>query len=176
MADAAFATDCYESFDLTTLLSGRTRAWGVFEDRQGTVRRRFEIDIRGGWQGREFVMQEDFQFDDGERTTKEWRVRPLPGGVFEAVGDDVVGVARGETTGNVIRMAYRYRLKVNGRSFAVDYDDRIYRIDETRAMNRATVSKWGVRLGDVTLIFQKLPNDDSANHQHSPRIIGPVIR
>ena len=33
------------------------------------------------------------------------------------------------------------------------FDDFIYQIDEDIAINRAFVSKWGVEIGSVTLVF-----------------------
>jgi hypothetical protein len=35
----------------------------------------------------------------------------------------------------------------------VDFDDRIYRMGEGRAVNRATMSKWGIKLGELSLFF-----------------------
>ena len=31
--------------------SGYTRAWGIFEDRFGNLRRQFVVDIDGSWDG-----------------------------------------------------------------------------------------------------------------------------
>ena len=36
----------HDTFSLTSFLEGRTRAWGVFEDRFGRVKRRFEVELR----------------------------------------------------------------------------------------------------------------------------------
>ena len=48
----------------------------------------------------------------------------------------------------------------------VSFDDFIYQIDSDIAINRAYVSKWGLEIGSVTLVFlkdslaaQKLPLD-----------------
>ena len=52
-------------------------------------------------------------------------------------------------------MAYRFRLKLNAREIAVDFDDRIYRIEDGVAINRTTMSKWGIKLGELSLFFQR---------------------
>ena len=35
---------------------GKTRAWGIFEDRFGTLRRQFTVDIDGHWDGRTLTL------------------------------------------------------------------------------------------------------------------------
>ena len=52
-------------------------------------------------------------------------------------------------------MTYRFRLKLDARAITVDFDDRIYRMSDGIAVNRATMSKWGVKLGEVSLFFQR---------------------
>ena len=38
----------------------------------------------------------------------------------------------------------------------MQFDDWLYLVDERVMLNRATMSKFGIRLGEVTLSFQKL--------------------
>ena len=44
-------------------------------------------------------------------------------------------------------------LNMSGRDVKVHFDDWIYRQDEDIAINRAYVSKFGVEIGSVTLVF-----------------------
>jgi hypothetical protein len=39
----------------------------------------------------------------------------------------------------------------------VQFDDWMFQMDEQVLLNRATMSKFGIRLGEVTLAFRKLP-------------------
>jgi hypothetical protein len=39
----------------------------------------------------------------------------------------------------------------------VQFDDWMFLLDDEVMLNRATMSKWGVRLGEVTLAFRKPP-------------------
>ena len=82
-------------FELTTFLAGRTRAWGIFEDRFGRLRRRFDVDMDGRWQEGVFRLDERFVYDDGRIENRTWLVRQLSEGRFEATCDDCVGVAAG---------------------------------------------------------------------------------
>ncbi|MBY0467552.1 MAG: DUF3833 domain-containing protein, partial [Burkholderiaceae bacterium] len=54
-----------------------------------------------------------------------------------------------------LRWTYVLALEVDGRTYHVDFDDWMYLMDEHVMLNRAVMSKFGVRLGDVTLSFYK---------------------
>lgn len=149
-------------FELTTFLEGRSIAWGVFEDRFGKVRRRFTVELLGRWQGRVFHLEELFTYDDGARETRVWRVAPTGDGQFTATCADCVGTAYGSCDTDTIRMSYRFRLKMNAREINVDFDDRIYRVGAGIAVNRATMSKWGVKLGEVSLFFRRENSKEKA--------------
>ena len=142
-------------FDLTSFLEGRTFAWGIFEDRFGRVRRRFTVEMVGHWEERIFHLDERFTYDDGSHEARVWRVKSEGRGRFTATCPDCVGIARGECNADAIRMAYTFRLKFEGRELHVTFDDRIYRVGDNVAVNRATMRKWGVRLGEVSLFFQR---------------------
>ena len=71
-------------FELTSFLDGKTRAWGVFEDRFGRLRRRFDVEMNGAWRGTNFVLDERFVYDDGRSEMRQWVVKPMPGGHFRA--------------------------------------------------------------------------------------------
>ncbi len=142
-------------FELTTFLAGKTRAWGIFEDRFGRLRRRFTVEMDGQWQDGLFVLDERFIYDTGEIETRTWRVRPLAEGRFSATCPDCIGVASGECDNDSIRMSYRFRLALASRRIDVTFDDRIYRMGDATAVNRATMSKWGIKLGELSLFFER---------------------
>lgn len=147
-------------FELTKFLEGRTRAWGVFEDRFGKLRRRLSVEMDGRWEGDHFVLDERFEYDTGETERRTWHVTPLGRGRFRATCPDCVGEAIGECDTDSIRMTYQFRLALEKREIVVAFSDRLYRIDETAAVNRATMSKWGIKLGELSLFFQRVPADE----------------
>ncbi len=141
-------------FELTSFLEGTTRAWGVFEDRFGRLRSRFTVDLHGRWDGQVFVLDERFVYDSGETETRTWRVTPLGAGGFRGTCADCIGSARGQSDADSVRMSYRFRLKLKQREIIVDFDDRLYRMGDRNAVNRATMSKWGIKLGELSLFFE----------------------
>jgi len=67
----------------------------------------------------------------------------------------VVGQASGRTEGFALFWDYTLRLPVDGQVYEVRFDDWMYQLDERTLLNRSVMSKWGVKLGEVTLFFRK---------------------
>ena len=142
-------------FELMSFLEGPTLAWGVFEDRFGTLRRRIRVRMDGRWQDGEFVLDEWFDYDSGPSERRIWRIIPGSEGGFTATCPECVGEATGLSDDGSIRMRYRFRLEFSGRSLVVDLDDRIHRLDAGIAVSRARISKWGIQLGELSLFLSK---------------------
>ena len=152
------AKDTMESavpFSFTRFFEGRTRAWGVFEDRRGRPRLRLEVDMRGRFEGDVFLLEEDFRYHDGRVEQRTWRVLPQPDGGFTATCPDCIGQAVGRVTDEGVEMRYRFLLRTKRRTLSVDLRERLYAMDERHVVNRASMSKWGVRLGELSLFFEK---------------------
>lgn len=139
--------------DLTEYFEGRTKGWGIFENRFGRLKRRFTVDIDGYWDDGTFVMDETFAYDDGTDERRIWRLTPDGSGGFSGHAKDCVGAARGRVHSNATTLSYAFRLEIRGRRVTVRFDDRMYRVDGDVVVNRAVVSKWGIRLGEVSLFF-----------------------
>lgn len=143
--------------DLQQYFNGVLDAYGVFTDRSGTVVKRFTVVMRCNWQGDEGVLDEDFTYSDGTTQKRIWRLKKLPDGRYTGTADDVVGTAQGQARGNTFYWTYTLSLPVDGSVYDVQFDDWMYLMTDTVMLNRATMSKFGVRLGEVTLSFTKRP-------------------
>mgnify|MGYP006198181073 CR=1 FL=1 len=141
--------------DLRQYFNGTLDAYGVFTDRSGKVVKRFTVVMRCTWNGDEGVLDEDFTYSDGTTQKRIWRLKHEGNGRYTGRADDVVGVAEGQTAGNAFRWGYTLRLPVDGKVYEVRFDDWMYQLDEHTVLNRSVMSKWGVRLGEVTLMFRK---------------------
>ncbi len=141
--------------DLRTYFNGPVDAWGVFQDRSGKVVRRFTVAMQCRWDGDVGTLDEAFSWSDGSRSRRIWTLRALPGNRYSGSAADVIGEAQGQVAGNAFNWRYTLALEVDGRTWQVDFDDWMYLIDERVMLNRATMSKFGVRLGEVLLSFQK---------------------
>ena len=132
----------------------RLDAYGVFVDRFGTIRRQFEVTVEGQRTDTGFVLEEAFLYDNGETEDRRWDVTALGDGRYEGRCADVVGVARGVCAGNMLSWRYTFRLAMYGRKVTVRFDDVMVLQGGDILVNRATVSKAGIRLGEVLLSFR----------------------
>lgn len=147
--------DTSPALDLFAYFAGETRAWGIFQDRSGMLKRRFTVDIVGRVDGDELTLEEDFVYDDGELQRRVWRIRRIDATRFEGRADDVIGVAQGAIAGSALNWRYTLRLPVGDRNFDVQFDDWMWLQPDGVLINRARVSKFGLRVGEVTLFFNK---------------------
>ena len=141
--------------ELDRYFNGRVVAHGLFQKRGGEVVRRFTVEMDGRWEGNQGVLDERFTYSDGSTERRVWRLTKHADGRYTGRADDVVGEASGQTAGNAFRWQYTLRLPVDGREYEVQLDDWMFLIDDKVLLNRATMSKFGVRLGEVLLSFNK---------------------
>lgn len=140
---------------------GKSRAWGVFQDRFGKVRRRFVVDIDGTWNEKEqtLTLVEDFVYDDGEEEQRVWTINKTDTHTYKGSADGVVGEATGVSYGNAFNFKYTFNLPVNGKKWKVTFDDWMYLQDGNILFNKATIRRWGITLGDVYIFFDKRTQD-----------------
>ena len=143
------------ALDLRRYFDGPVEAHGMFQDRGGAVVKRFTVRMEGRWEGEQGVLYEHFLYSDGTRERLIWRLTHHGNGRYTGRADDVVGTAEGQTAGNAFRWAYTLALPVDGRVWHVQFDDWMYLMDQRTMLNKAEMSKFGIRLGEVTLSFTR---------------------
>lgn len=143
--------------DLSSYFSGRVDGWGLFMDRQGKVVKRFTVAMDCSWRGDEGVLDEHFVFSDGTRQQRVWRLRRSADGRYTGTAGDVVGEAQGQAGGNAFHWNYTLALPVDGRVWEVQMDDWMFLVDRDVLLNRTTMSKFGLRLGEVVISFRRQP-------------------
>jgi len=158
-ACAAPTVDDYQAekpvLDLKRYFDGELVAHGIFTDRSGRVLRRFTVDMTGTWNGKQGTLDERFTYSDGKTERRVWRLTDEGGGRWTGRADDVVGVAEGQSAGNALNWRYTLRLPVDGSVYDVQFDDWMFLMDERVMLNKAVMSKFGIRLGEVTLAFYR---------------------
>ncbi|MGE8376076.1 DUF3833 domain-containing protein [Diaphorobacter sp.] len=141
--------------ELDRYFNGRILAHGIFQQRGGEVVRRFTVVMDCHWEGHQGVLDEAFTYSDGSTQRRIWRLTKHADGRYTGTADDVVGEAQGQTAGNAFRWNYTLRLPVDGKEYEVQFDDWMFLVDDRVMLNRATMSKFGVTLGEVLLSFTK---------------------
>jgi hypothetical protein len=143
------------SFDVLAFFEGRTLADGIFEDRSGKVKRRFTVDMTGKADGNTLTLDEAFLFDDGERETRTWILQRGEGQTFTGTCADAVTAAHGRFEPGRAYLSSELRIAVGSRRIAMRFDDVFYQTGGGTVLNRSTVSKWGIRVGQVLILFRK---------------------
>lgn len=140
---------------LEEYFAGKTKAWGIFEDRFGNLRRQFVVDITGDWDGTTLTLDERFDYADGETDQRVWRIEKTGDNAYVGHASDVIGTAEGQTEGSAFSWTYEMELNIQGHDVKVRFDDWMFLQPGGVMVNRAYVTKFGIELGTVTLFFQK---------------------
>jgi len=144
--------------DLKRYFDGPLVGHGMFMDRSGQVQRRFVVSIKATWQDDVGTLDEDFVWSDGEKEKRIWTLRPAPGqpGRWTGTAAGVIGEAQGVVAGNALNWSYTFLLKTKeGKHYEIDFDDWMYLIDEKVMLNRAVMTFWGLKVGEVLISFSK---------------------
>ncbi len=141
--------------DLFDYFDGQTTAWGFFEDRFGTVKRQFRVDIEGVIEDQTLVLTEDFYYDDGEIDQRIWRIQQQDDKTYRGTADDIIGEAKGAAAGNALNWQYTLKLKVKEQFWHVDFNDWMFLQSDNVLLNKAVVTKWGLEVGRVQIFFKK---------------------
>lgn len=142
-------------FDLLGFLEGRTLAQGFFEDRFGKLRRHFTVEMSGTMDGQVLTLEEDFAYSDGTTDRRVWRLEKTGAERFSGTCEDTLTPAISHLGTERCEMSYKILLDIGSRQVAVRFDDVFYPIDDRTIVNRSTVTKLGVRLGQAIIVFVK---------------------
>ena len=142
--------------NLEEFFAGKSKAYGQFQDVFGTVRRRFEVDITGTWDGRQLTLVEDFVYEDGSTEQRIWTLTKTGSQTWAGTAPGVIGTATGEERGDTFNWQYTIDLPVPEGTMRVTFDDWMWLLTEDRLLNRAYMKRFGVDIGEVIIMFEKL--------------------
>ncbi|QRX83942.1 DUF3833 domain-containing protein [Glaciimonas sp. PAMC28666] len=149
--------DQQPTLSLPQYFNGTLDAWGMFQDRSGKVVKRFTVVIQCKWEGDTGTLDEDFTYSDGTKQRRIWTLKKIGPNKFTGTAADIVGEAIGITDGNTLRWKYVLALPVNGHTINVSFDDLMVQMDQRIMLNHAVMSKFGFKVGDISLSFTKRP-------------------
>ena len=143
-------------FDMKTFFDGKLAAYGMVQNRNGEVIRRFRADLIGSWEGNKGLLEEDFFYDDRETQRRVWNLVKHGNNQYSGVASDSVGEATGESQGFAFNWRYTLAIEVDGTTWDIDLNDWIYQLDDSRLINQTEMTKWGFNVGQITLIIEKI--------------------
>jgi hypothetical protein len=140
-------------FDPVTFWSGRTTSWGVIENRGGAPTAIITTRTEATAEGVNGLHMVQHVMSDGKDTVRDWHIRRLGKGLFEASANDMVGTARGSASGRTLHWTWTLATKPGNCFLNVSMEQWMYLADNGTLMNRTIIRKFGVRLVEVSEQF-----------------------
>ncbi|CAH1044644.1 DUF3833 domain-containing protein [Halomonas sp. TD01] len=142
--------------DIAEYFTGNTRAWGMVQDYSGEVQRRFTVDIIGTYENNTLTLDETFLFADGETDRRVWTFERVDDQHWVGTANDVEGQVDARQYGYAFHMRYPLDIEVSGRTIRFTMDDWMYLQPDGRLINRTAMRKFGLTLGEITLVFEQV--------------------
>ena len=117
--------------------------------------RQFKADMSGKFENNILTLEEDFFWKDGENQKRVWKIEKIDEHNYIGTAPDVVGTAKGMSYGSAFKFEYNLMVPFKGKNIKISFDDWIFKQDEKIAINRATLSKFGFKVGELTVVFHK---------------------
>jgi len=144
--------------ELRDFFNGKIQALGIVQDRSGKVVKRFNVDIDASWQGDTCTLDEKFVYSDNTKSTRVWKLKELASKTYEGQAHDVVGIAKGEVSGNAFYFEYVLDLPVGDSHYNVHFEDWMFLLDSKTLLAKTQMTKWGIKVGEVTIVMSKKDN------------------
>jgi len=143
--------------DLEQFFQGEFKAYGQFQDRFGKVRQRFTVAMTGEWDGGTLTLTEDFSYESGATEQRIWELTKTEADAWRGTAAGVIGEATGREAGDRFNWQYTIDLPQpdKGGTLRVEFDDWMWLLNDDRLLNIAYVERFGIRLGTVTITFEK---------------------
>jgi len=135
--------------------NGDVKAWGVLQNRFGKVTRQFSANLNGKWDGTKLILDEKFNWNDGEIQTRQWQITKIDENNYEGIAGDVVDKAKGYSYGSAFKFEYVLLVPIKGKEMKITFDDWIFMQDEKIAINKARMTKFGIKVAELTVVFVK---------------------
>lgn len=149
-----------QKLNLEEFFVGKTVAKGQFQDIFGTVRRRFDVEITGTFDGRKLRLVEDFVYEDGATEQRVWTLVKTGPDTWSGTAPGVIGTATGVEKGDAFNWRYTIDLPIPSADGSVEtmrvkFDDWMWLMGDGRLLNRAYVKRFGADIGDVIIWFER---------------------
>lgn len=142
--------------NLQSYLNGKIRGWGIVQDWKGKVNRRFEFFGDATWQGNVGQFNEKIVYSDGKEETRVWKLNKISDSLYEATTPDVIGIATIKVAGNSMNWRYTMNIKVDDKTYKINFDDWMFLMKDGKLMNRNYFHKFGLTVGELTLFMEKI--------------------
>lgn len=145
-------------FDPVRFFGGIVSSWGILENRSGEPTHIVTTDGVGEPEGPDGVhFLQNLHVGNDATTTRDWHMRRLGSGKFEATANDMVGTVHGEGVGRAFHWHWTLALHPGNPLTNVALDQWWYLQADGSMLNRTIITKLGVVVAEVTEHFVSKP-------------------
>jgi len=147
------------AFDPLAFFDGHVTSWGVEENRAGQPIAIVTTDCVGRMTGPgRLAMVQTLHVGSGPAQIRHWTLWRAGPGRYEATANDMDGAAFGVASGRNLHWRWVLESKPGHSVANVTMDQNFYQMDDGAVMIRTIVTKFGVRLVEVSEQFERRGN------------------
>jgi len=136
--------------------NGPLKAYGMVKDRSGKIIRTFKGDLVGSWDKNGVgTLAEKFIYDDGEKQTRVWTLKPTGDKTYIGTAGDIVGDAKMITKGNTVMMDYTMTVPYNDSTIDINVKDWLHLHEDGVILNHSKMQKFGFVVGELVITIIK---------------------
>ena len=115
----------------------------------------FDFSGDASWQGDNGQFHERMVYNDGKVDTRVWTFKKISENRYEGYTNEVIGIAVIDISGNAMNWKYKMNVKVRDKTYLISFDDWMFLLPEGKLINRNYFKKFGLTVGELTLLMQK---------------------
>ena len=136
--------------------NGKMMAYGLVKDRSGNIIRSFKGELIGSWDKNGIgTLDEKFVYDDGEKLTRVWTLKPNGHKSFDATAGDIIGTAKMQANGNTVMLDYVMEVPYNSSTIEISVKDWLHLQDDGVIINHSKMKKFGFVVGELVITIIK---------------------
>ena len=141
------------AFDPIEFWTGKTASWGVMENRDGDPTAIVTTTTLGELESPDSLHMVQTLVVDGKTSIRDWHIRRLADGHFEATANDIIGIARATPHGRTLYWNWTLATRPGNGWYNVNMQQWMYLADNGTLMNRTVIRKFGIKLAQVSEQF-----------------------
>ena len=148
--------DKVPTMDMQTFFQGTVKGEGSFFNWRGQQTKSFTIVMEGNFKkNNSGPLTEHFVFSDRSTLDRKWEVSFKDDNTYTATAPDIIGEGTGSQFGNAANTKYKIVIPYDNSTVTLSMDDWCYQIDKKTVLNRATMKKFGIPVGEMVVMLRK---------------------
>ena len=118
--------------------------------------RTFKGILIGSWDENGIgTLDEKFIYDDGEKLSRVWKLKPTGTKTFVATAGDIVGKAKMIANGNTVMIDYVMKVPYGDSTIDISVRDWLHLQEDGVIINHSKMKKFGFNVGELVITIIK---------------------